>query len=131
MAGCEPYITELVQDSVLDTIKRDYLGLAPDYAPFDGNIILLINSQFNVVNQLGVGTKKPFKITGAEETWSDFFEDKDYLEAIKELIGIKVKLGFDPPQNSSLLQTLKDRAFELEWRLNVFEDTEYEEKVGD
>ena len=111
-----------ITDSVLDTIKKDFIGVDPSYDVFDGNLILLINSQLSVLNQIGVGTKTPFKITGSSETWSTFFEDKPYLESVKELIGIKVKLAFDPPQNSSLLQAFKDRAFELEWRLNCFED---------
>lgn len=112
-----------MDESILISIKTEYLGVAGDYVHFDGNIILLINSQFGVLNQLGVGPTTPFKITGASETWSDFFGEKPYLEMAKELIGIKTKLGFDPPQSSALLQTLKDRAYELEFRLKIFDDT--------
>lgn len=116
-------------DSILNTIKKEYLGIELDYTHFDGNVILLINSELGVLNQRGIGPAKPFKITGVTETWDDFFEDKDYLEMVKEVIGIKVKLGFDPPQNNSYLQTLKERANELEWRLQIFDDkwTEPEE----
>lgn len=109
-------------DSILNSIKREFLGISEEYTPFDPNIVLLINSQFGVLNQRGVGPTTPFKITGANETWSQFFENKTYLEMAKELIGIKVKLTFDPPQSSAFIQTLKERATELEWRLSIFDD---------
>lgn len=115
-------------DSILNTIKQDFIGVDPDYNAFDGNLILLINSQFGVINQLGVGPSTPFKITGTEETWTSFAEDKAYLEPVKELIGLRVKLSFDPPENSALLQTFKDRANELEWRLKIFDDTEEQQE---
>ena len=108
--------------SILNSIKKEFLGIEPEYTHFDGNIILLINSQLGVLNQRGVGPTNPFKITGATETWSQFFENKNYMEMAKELIGLKVKLTFDPPQQTNLIQAFSERANELEWRLQIFDD---------
>ena len=115
-------------DSILNSIKKEYIGIEEDYVHFDGNIIMLINSEFGVLNQRGVGPKEPFHITGPLETWDDFFGEKTTLQMAKELIGIKVKLGFDPPQNASLLQAYKERADELEWRLSIFDDDTWPKK---
>lgn len=62
--------------SILTSIKK-LLGIEEDYTHFDQDIIIHINSVFVVVNQLGVGPDKPYSITGKDETWEDFFGDKD------------------------------------------------------
>ena len=52
------------------------------------------------------------------ETWEDFLgpDGKKYI-AVKDYIGLRVKLRFDPPENSALLTALREDAKELEWRL--------------
>ena len=131
MTDNEPVVTPSVDPtpiyptptaSILNSIKREFIGIPENYTQFDVNLILLINSEFGVLNQRGVGPTTPFKITGPTETWSQFFENKTYLEMAKELIGIKAKLTFDPPQSNAFIQTLKERATELEWRLQIFDD---------
>lgn len=110
-------------DSILTSIKK-FIGIDDEDHDFNSDLIILINSQFNVLNQLKIGPKECFKITGSSEVWSDFMGDKSYLESVKELIGIKVRMIFDPPANSFVMQAFKERAEELEWRLNTFEDVE-------
>jgi len=106
-----------MEDSILVSIKK-LLGLGVDYTPFDPDIIMHINSALFVMNQLGVGPAKPFKITGAGEMWSDFVDDGE-VEAVKDAIFIRVKIAFDPPQSSFALEALKEQLKEYEWRLNV------------
>jgi hypothetical protein len=79
-----------------------------------------------VLNQLGVGGKEPFFITGPDEKWSDFSSDIDKLQMVKTYVGLKVKLMFDPPQSSAHIDTIKNLISELEWRLNVAVDSEEE-----
>lgn len=108
-------------DSILVSIKK-FIGIPDDYNIFDPDLILLINSEFSTLHQIGVGTSSAFKIEDESSVWSDFSGDKDYIESVKELIGIRVKLIFDPPTNSFLVEALKSKADELIWRLNVADD---------
>lgn len=105
-------------NSILNDIKK-LLGIAPDYTNFDTDIIININSVFMILNQLGVGPKEGFKITGADETWDDYITEEDDLEAVKTYIWLKVKIVFDPPLNSTVMEAHKQMISEYEWRLNV------------
>lgn len=107
-----------VNDSILDSIKK-LLGIASDYTNFDTDIIIYINSAFMVLNQLGVGPEEGFKITGKDELWSSYITDSDNLEAVKSYIHLKVKVAFDPPLNSTVMEAHKQLISEYEWRLNV------------
>ena len=107
-----------MDESILLTIKK-ILGVPEDYKVFDVDLIVHINSVLLILQQLGVGPKSGFSITGTEETWSDFFTNPENLEAVKSYVGIKTKLLFDPPDSSFVLDSYKTLANELEWRLNV------------
>ena len=45
--------------------------------------------------------------------------DDDNLDAVKTYIHLKVKVVFDPPLNSTVMEAHKQMISELEWRLNV------------
>ena len=105
-------------DSILNTIKKK-LGLDADYDAFDEDIIVSINTAFFKLRQLGVGPKKGFRITSNEETWDNFIENEEMVEAVKDYIYFDVKQTFDPPTSSFVMDSLKAKAEELEWRLNV------------
>lgn len=109
-------------ESILTTIKK-MLGIASDYTHFDTDIIIHINSIFMTLNQLGVGPKKPVVISSELETWRDAFADITDAESIKTYTYLKVRMIFDPPSNSSVLEAMNRQASELEWRLNT--QTEY------
>lgn len=104
-------------DSILTSVKQ-YLGLGPGYDHFDGPIIANINTAFRALHQLGVGPNIPFSIRSADETWFDFIPDEN-LNDVRDYVNMRVKLLFDPPQSSFLVELLKDQIKELEWRLNV------------
>lgn len=104
-------------DSILTSIKL-LLGITEEYKSFDPQIIMHINSVFTILNQLGVGPDEPFMITGASETWSDFIGEGD-IESVKEYVYCKVRLVFDPPANSFVVDIFNKRIEELEWRMNV------------
>lgn len=103
-------------ESILTTIKK-LLGITKEYTHFDVDITVLINTYLVTLNQLGVGPEKPAVITGDLETWFGIFGEIEELEAVKSYLYFKVKLAFDPPSQSSLLEAIKRSVDELEWRL--------------
>lgn len=113
-----------VRDSVLLSIKK-LVGLDRAYTAFDDDLIIHINSVFTILNQLGVGPKQSFFITGEEDTWSDFFQDTvKQPELVKSYIYLKVRLLFDPPSTGVLHEAMERQISEFEWRLNVECDTQ-------
>lgn len=105
-------------ESILTSIKK-LLGITEDYEHFDADIIMHINSVFMILNQLGVGPEKGFSISDETATWNDYLPDATNLEAVKSYIHLKVKLLFDPPLSSSVMESMQHIISELEWRLNV------------
>lgn len=114
-----------MDESILKTIKS-MLNIEEDISDFDQDLIVLINSSLSTLYQLGIGTI-PFKITGTDETWSQLLDGKEYyLESAKELIYIDVKLVFDPPLSSMVMDAYKEKRKEDQWRIAAQVDMEEE-----
>mgnify|MGYP001777440049 CR=1 FL=1 len=106
-------------DSILTSIKK-LLGITTEYKQFDPDLIIHINSVFLILKQLGIGPEQGFSISGEYETWKQFLpEGSTNLEAVKSYMHIKVKLLFDPPTSSAVMEAMNRMASEYEWRLNV------------
>lgn len=105
-------------DSILTSIKK-MLGITEEYEHFDADIIMHINSVFMILNQLGVGPNKGFSIRDKTTTWGDYLSDESNLEAVKSYVYLKVKLIFDPPLSSTVMDCMTRMISEYEWRLNV------------
>lgn len=105
-----------MDESILMTIKK-MLGLEADYTPFDTDVIVLINSVLMTLTQADVGPKKGFRITGMSESWGDFLTNEVMLEAAKQFVYMKVKMIFDPPSSSIVMDALKTQSDEILWRL--------------
>ena len=105
-------------ESILTSIKK-LLGIPEDYTAFDDQIIIHINSVFMILNQLGVGPSEGFKIIDKEDTWDDYISDETKLEIVKSYVYLKVKLLFDPPTISAVVESINRQIDEFEWRLNV------------
>ena len=108
-------------DSILNDIKK-LLGIDNTYTEFDTDIIIHINSVFMILNQLGVGPESGYRITGSLNTWSEFTDNEYEMESVKSYIYLKVRMMFDPPQSSALMQAMNEQIKEFEWRLNVAND---------
>lgn len=108
-------------ESILTSIKK-LLGIAEEYEHFDNDIIMHINSVLMTLTQIGVGPEEGFSITDKYATWSDFIPDMSKLHAVKSYVYLKVRLLFDPPLNSAVMESMNRMATELEWRLNVTVD---------
>lgn len=104
-------------DSILDSMKK-LLGISNDYNHFDQDIIIHINTAFMSLRQIGVGPKEGFAIHGSEETWGDFLHDMKTLESVRTYLYLKVRLIFDPPTNSAVVEIFNKNINEIEWRLN-------------
>lgn len=108
-------------ESILTSIKK-MLGITEEYTHFDPDIIMHINSVFMTLNQLGVGPEKGFYIEDETTTWFEYINDLKQLQAVKSYMGLKVRLLFDPPANSTIMQAMKDSINEFEFRLNIAVD---------
>ena len=108
---------EVIQlaESILLSIKK-LLGIMPDYTQFDDDIIIHINTAFATLNQLGVGPSEGFMIEDRFAEWQDYTTSKN-LTMIKTYIYLKVRLLFDPPTSSALVESINRSIAELEWRI--------------
>lgn len=107
-----------VTDSILTSTKIA-MGIIPEYDSFDAQIIMLINSAFSTLSQIGIGPDDGFYIDDDSTTWNDYLDGKRILNMVIQYVHIYVRLGFDPPQNSFAVQSMKDQLNELTWRINV------------
>lgn len=105
-------------ESILTSIKK-LLGITEEYEHFDADIIMHINSVFMILNQLGVGPPDGFFIEDSSATWDDYIPDGTNLQPVKSYMYAKVRLLFDPPLSSAVMEAMKQMIAELEWRLNV------------
>jgi hypothetical protein len=95
------------------------LGITEEYTHFDADIIMHINSVFVILNQLGVGPDVVYRIDDKDDMWADFMADDPQLEMVKSYMFLKVRMLFDPPQSSAVMESMKNMINEFEWRLNV------------
>jgi hypothetical protein len=108
-------------DSILTEIKK-LLSIIAEDTTFDKDVIIHINSVLFVLNQLGIGTDG-FVIKDDSAVWTDFIpEDGPSLELVKSYIYLKVKLLFDPPLSSAVIESINKQISEFEWRLQVAAD---------
>lgn len=107
-------------ESILTSIKK-LLGISEEYTHFDQDIIMHINSALFTLTQLGVGPSAGFSIDDAENVWDDFV-DISRIEAVKTYVYLNVRLVFDPPTSSTVIDAMNRRLKELEWRLNAAVD---------
>ena len=112
------------KNSILTSIKK-LLGITESCTDFDTDIIMHINTVLMTLNQLGVGTEG-FRIEDKNAVWSEFIES-DKLAATKSYVHLRVKLLFDPPLNSAIIEAIKESIRELEWRLNIRVEFESED----
>lgn len=108
-------------DSILDSVKK-MCNVAEDDPSFDQDLILYINSALMTIMQEWHGMDHAFRVVDGSETWDDLLADDTDFEGVKELVGLKVRMVFDPPSNSSVMQALKDEIQNLEWRLYIWKD---------
>lgn len=110
-----------MSDSILRTVKK-LVGIDENYDAFDLDIITHINSALSTLNQLGIGPEEGFMIDDDTATWDQLLGDDNRLNSVKSLIGLKVRVVFDPPATSFTLDAFNKQIEELQWRLNVYRE---------
>lgn len=113
-------------DSILISIKK-MLGIAEEYEHFDADLIIHINSVLSILTQIGVGPSEGFSITDKTAMWYDFVTGEQYND-VRSYVYMKVRLMFDPPTSSSVMDSMNRMISEIEWRLFVKADTDNEEE---
>lgn len=115
-----------MEDSILKSTKK-ILGVSEDYTAFDLDIITHLNSTFAIVHQLGVGPDEGISIEDDRATWSDLNLPKDQLSMVRTYVYLRVRMLFDPPGTSFLIDTVTKQIQEYEQRLSY--SREYESLV--
>lgn len=105
-------------DSILTSVKK-VLGVDESYTVFDLDILMHTNSAFSTLNQLGIGPDDGFMINDESATWDAFLGTDLKINSVKTYVYLKVRLLFDPPQLSYVIDAMNQQIKELEWRLNV------------
>lgn len=107
-------------DSILTSIKK-LLGPSAEDTHFDPDIIMHINTVLADLNELGVGPDEGFAIEDETACWDEFIPEESLkkLNNVKTYIYLRVKLLFDPPANSAVIESMNKQIDKLEWRLNV------------
>jgi hypothetical protein len=114
-----------MMESILLSIKK-LLGILPDYTNFDDDIIIHINTAFAILNQLGVGPKNGFMIVDENSSWGEYTTENN-LNMVKTYIYLKVRLLFDPPTSSALIESINRTLSEIEWRIFLEGDPKIED----
>ena len=87
-----------------------------------------INSAFSILTQIGVGPDSGFMITDETTNWSDFIKEEAKLNLVKSYMFLKVKLLFDPPMSTAVLECYEAQISEYESRLNMAAENEKTEE---
>lgn len=104
--------------SILNSTKK-VLGLAESYTAFDLDVMMHINTAFSTLQQIGVGPPDGFMIEDENAEWADYIGLDNMLNAVKTYVYLKVRVLFDPPGTSFVLDAMNKQIEQLEWRLNV------------
>lgn len=104
-------------DSILQSIKK-LLGIQPEYDVFDQDILIHINTAFAILNQLNIGPPDGFYVADKDATWATYITSCN-LTMIRTFVYLKVKLIFDPPSSTAVIESINRTLGEIEFRLYV------------
>ena len=114
-----------MSESILTSTKQN-LGIGASDTSFDADILLFINGVLSTLNQLGIGPEDGFTVVNSADTWASIIGTDPKKNSVKTYVYLCVRMLFDPPQTSYLVEALDKQKRELEWRLNALrEDTEW------
>ena len=114
-------------DDIITDVKQ-MLGASIYDNSFDVNIVIAINSALAVLSDIGISEADNVCLEiGDTATWDDLLQGRTDIEYIKSYIYLKVKMLFDPPSSSALLDAYNRQIAEFEWRLNTKQSAKKEE----
>lgn len=110
-------------DSILNDVKAT-LGMSSGDTSFDTEVILHTNSAISFLEQLGIGPTGGLAIANTSTGWAALLGTDANLNLAKSYIYLRVRLLFDPPTTSYMIEAMNAQIRELESRLNMYrEDT--------
>mgnify|MGYP000864541808 CR=1 FL=1 len=119
-----------IQNSILNSVKK-MLGIYPEINAFDDELSLHINSVLASLTQMGIGpSEEGYKISSSINTWDEFLGNDKRLESVKSYVYMKVKLIFDPPLQSSVIDAFNAQIREFEYRNYIIKDNDRIDKEG-
>lgn len=110
-----------MEPSILNSVKK-MLGLSPEYAAFNPELIMFINAAFVNLSELGVGPATAISIEDDLATWESTGLVANAAALARIFIYLKVRMLFDPPATSFLIDAIEKQINEQEWRLREFHD---------
>ena len=105
-----------MNESILSTIKK-LCHIDAEDPSFDQDIALHINTAIFELEQVGVAHQTGFIVFDKTQSWTDYLGDRTDIEAVKSCIYMKVRLLFDPPTNSFLVESMNKQIEQLMWRI--------------
>ena len=111
-------------NNILKSVKLALGGSLVSYSDdaFDSNLLMHINSVFVILNQLGVGPREIF-VADENSEWDEFLvENSSKLRMVQSYMYLRIRLIFDPPSSSFVLDAIKEQIKEYEFRMNVHVD---------
>ena len=111
-----------MNDSILESIKK-MLGIYPEDTAFDDELVMHINNAIADLTDVG-GEKLDFAITSNSETWNDFVDSERLAGQARQYVFCKVRLIFDPPSNSFIVNEIEKAKDEAQWRFYNITDSE-------
>lgn len=100
-------------DTILNSIKT-LLGLQIEETHFDAEILMITNSVIDSLSIVGIGPEEGFTVEGSSE-WSSYIDDEIMTGSVRNLIYMKVRMVFDPPTNSFLVESYNSQIEKLEY----------------
>ena len=110
-----------MEDSILKSTKK-VLSIPDGYNAFDLDVTTHINATFSVLSQLGVGPEEGYAIEDDEPVWQDLALPLNLLSLVRSYMYLKVRMLFDPPTTSFLLESYKEQIAEFEARISMFRE---------
>jgi hypothetical protein len=110
-----------MEPSILKSVKK-MLGIPEAHTEFDPEIIMFINSAFSSLSQLGIGPSTGIVVEDDQVTWDSLNLTTNAVALVRIFIYLKVRMLFDPPATSFLIDAVEKQIKEQEWRLREFHD---------
>lgn len=109
-----------IMDNVLSSIKK-LIGYSVEVVCFDADILMHINSCVPSLREFGVLPLVADLVIDEETKWSDILE-KNNIGLIREYVYLSVKVIFDPPISSFVLESMNRQIQKDEWRITSIYD---------
>lgn len=110
-----------MDESILTSTKK-ICNLSIDATEFDLDITTHINSALSTVSQLGVGPPGGLFISDATTLWTELDIPQDQLALVKTYVYLRVRMIFDPPTTSFVIDAYNKQIEEHAVRLSYLRE---------